>query len=297
VRNIFFLIICLSSILSSCDTREDYYELFGEEPIIKLKTDNDSTIDGKKYVVINMRWGEEKDVFYEFWDKYGDLKDIVLSTCTGLGAAAFDYTYYYNRETKSFNQNHLSFNLDKEKKCITIKEKTTSIDYFYNQTGVYFTGSSMTPEASFEFTLKVRNILNIESSVNIYLRIQPNTEPAPLIDVSDTDDPLIKKITVTPSHFPYRGQYAIFEDDIVLYEYNIDGTIIYCHGYDLPGNSQRDYIGVGKAAYNGTYILGTKLSTINHVFQRIGSHVIYVRCQDSWGCWSSWVKKEIIIQN
>ena len=52
----------------------------------------------------------------------------------------------------------------------------------------------------------------------------------------------------------------------------------------------------GNAAYGGTYIYATKLSAVKHAFQSSGSHTAYVRCKDSWGCWSSWKEVKLVIK-
>ena len=52
----------------------------------------------------------------------------------------------------------------------------------------------------------------------------------------------------------------------------------------------------GKAAYGGTYITATSLSSVNHSFQTTGEHTVYYRCMDDMGIWSMWYSKKINVE-
>ena len=60
-----------SILISSCDTRDDYFFEHCEEPVITFFSDNDTTIDGKRFINVDIYLGDEKEIYFDFSDIYG----------------------------------------------------------------------------------------------------------------------------------------------------------------------------------------------------------------------------------
>ena len=113
-----------------------------------------------------------------------------------------------------------------------------------------------------------------------------------------SNQPPVVNIACTPltengadPHYEYaisaQESYDPDGDDIVAYEYLIDGKVrgvTEGMGYDFI----QSQVGDGLAGTGGTYIYATSLSSVKHAFQSDGAHVIRVRCKDSKGMWSRW---------
>lgn len=283
-------IATLATLLSSCDTRDDYYYEHCDEPIVNFNWNkNDTTMDEEhsKFIIVDLNWGEEADIDFSFVDQYGEISDL---SCVGTGGS--NCSYYYDVNNGCFNEDHLSFSFDKQNRNIHIKELTKDAKDIYTFQKKKHPDSyidllnSFDTYAQMRLKLKIKNILGKEGFANLLLRIHDNRMPEPYIIVEDTENQLEKKITV---------KCTDPNEQILYYEYCINGEVCDNYGYGFDDKFNLN-INAGDAAWNGTYITATRLSSINHAFQVFdGTNTIYVRCQDNWGCWSKWVKKNITI--
>ena len=83
---------------------------------------------------------------------------------------------------------------------------------------------------------------------------------------------------------------------VAKYEWCIDGNIVSYSVTDYRFECRKGDWQSGKAAYGGTYITATSLSSVNHSFQTTGEHTIYYRCMDDMGIWSMWYSKKINVE-
>lgn len=284
MRNFCFVLLAyMALILVSCDSREDYFEKYGEKPVILLHTPTDTTINDEKYLVVNIGWGEEISVYYDFQDQYGDVSDFEYEIiCIGSSYIENEYYILEGKDPLEINPEHLSIVCDKNNNRFVIKENTTldesTLEYHKSHRSYGY-------QSEIRMYLKVKNKIGKEGMANLFICIHGNERPEVKIEMVDIpDQPMAKQIVLT----------TIDEDVPLLYEYNIDGQVMNVGGYELENPSGVDTcIAIGKAAYNGTYITGTKLSTINHAFQYPGKHTIYARCKDKWNCWSYWTELKV----
>lgn len=344
----------------SCDTRDDYFYEHCEEPIIHLRSDSDTTMDGKRYICVDLHWGETVKIDYTLEDKYGGIGEVYYdiipmynNRLDGYYWRGFssNFTSYWNLETHNvgtlnemgnafineqggklqFAEN-LSFMVDKENQQIVISENTKSAQDFYENYIHYsfrefnvnspiglIVSENQAPQRSSSTSLiesrielYVTNKLGKVGSVNILLNIHYNKPPTPKLIVSENFqiDSLSRKLSIIGED-PNN-------DEILKYEFLIDPyhvervpyEISEFGGYDLSlfskdvGFLRSDGI-VANVGYYGDYediimqggvwIRSTSLSSINHVFQTMGAHTVYVRCMDKWGLWCQWHKYEFVI--
>lgn len=152
-------VLCVSLFVLSCDTRDDYFYEHSEEPIIHLQSENDTTMDGKRYICVDIHWGESIKIDYTLEDQYGGIGDVYYkivpmynNRLDGYYWKEFsqNFTSYWNLEPHNvgtlsdlgkeyldqegrelqFSEN-LSFMVDKESRQIVISENTKSAQQFY----------------------------------------------------------------------------------------------------------------------------------------------------------------------
>lgn len=143
----------------SCDTRDDYFYEHCDEPIIHLQSDSDTTKEGKRYITVDLQWGESVAIDYVLEDKYGDVGEVSYhivpiynNRLDGYYWSGFstNFSSYWNLENNTVGTlsdlghlflqqegrglqfgDNLSFVVDKENQQIIISENTQSAQQFY----------------------------------------------------------------------------------------------------------------------------------------------------------------------
>lgn len=309
-HNKFIVFLLLCGIISSCDTREDYFFNHSEEPIITLNSTADSTIDGKRYIFVELSWGDTVEIDYNFDDPYGQITDFHTEIKARInnrpdgyywGDNAVEIVYdedgypdhwAINDHKPEFDFTHfankLSVEIDTNRNKILIIEKTTNYKKYYDfrdRTHVGLDEDSLAINAI--ITISAANALGKFGSSNILMSLYGNRPPKSDFHLLEVNGHELHREIVTDCIDPDG-------DKIIGYEYCIDGVIINNRsGYAYEEGPVKDE---GKGAYNGTYITYTKQSSIKHAFQEKGDHTIHVRCKDRWGDWSTWTSKTIYIE-
>ncbi len=291
-------------VLSSCDTREDYFFEHSEEPIISLVSDHDSTIDGKRYIYVELSWGDTIEIDYQFIDPYKKISDFKTEVkprinnrsdfyywkdLAEVGYESEDVTYWSFDTGKEYDYtqfaNHLSVQIDTVRNKLLLIESTQSAQEFYKKsarTQIKKDADSIAIDAI--ITVSAANALGKYGSSNILMTLYKNRPPTATCSVSSVPGhPMHKEITIHGSDPD--------NDEINKYEYCIDGKLF----KNNSGYASSNVPDEGKGAYNGTYVTGINLSSIKHAFQDYGEHIIHVRCRDSWGNWSCWYSQTITI--
>lgn len=135
---------------------------------------------------------------------------------------------------------------------------------------------------SFNIYVVVTDNYGLSSRAKIVLTLIENRPPIPNV--------IFNKLSNTDYEILATGSADPDGDNIVAYEYLIDGKIIYNNpGYEGDYESMANP-NPGHAATEGTYIISTPLSSIKHNFhlENVSDFKIYVRVKDSRGLWSSW---------
>lgn len=353
-------VFSISFCVLSCDTRDDYFFEHCEEPVIHLQSDSDTTMEGKRYICVDLHWGETVKIDYTLEDKYGGIGEVFYDIVPMYNnrldgyywkGFADNFTTYWNLESNNVGTlsdlgidflnnegrklqfaDNLSFMVDKENGQIVISENTKSaLDFYENYIHYSFrefnvnspigliVSENQAPQRSSETSLiesrielHVANKLGKVGSVNILLNIHYNKPPLPKLVVEDNSlvDSLSRTLTIVaedPNH-----------DEILKYEFLIDPYQVESSPYEISefGGYDSDFFSkdigflrsdgiVANVGYYGEYekiimkggvwIRSTSLSSINHVFQTIGTHTVYFRCMDKWGLWCQWKKYEFVI--
>ena len=255
--------------LSACESRKDIFELRNQTPALYLsKTLDFSAAQTEIYDTI--RYGETLILYYHVEDDfYGDSE--LSYDCSDLSGS----TGGANDTLRNGPANVVFF--DGSDRVRIVNRNAPFVMGGLEYTDIIFT--------YFDYYKKVRQ-------AKVHLTIRSN-EPA---------IPVIELIPLTENGADPRYEYTISAkqsydpdgDDIVAYEYLIDGKV---HGlYNGYGYENfYDRVGPGQAGSDGTYVYATALTEIKHAFQTDGYHVIRVRCKDAVGLWSEWQVLEIDI--
>ncbi len=252
MRKLLF-IIPLILLFASCETREDINKNKNKSPEVYLSLDKAGAYELEIVDTLKM---SESAVYYF---KSSDDSDLAL----------------LHSVQKEFIDSKLDF---KDSVSVTINESagellvSNTLDY-----------KRITHETySFNIYLLVTDIYGLSSKAKLTVVLRSNRPPVPKVEFS--------QISTTEYEITADESFDPDGDDIIAYEYLIDGKLIYTKaGYE------GDYESIanpnpGHAGTEGTYIISTPLSGIKHNFQveNVGDFKVYVRVKDSRGLWSAW---------
>ena len=282
MRYLGFILVLLVG-LSSCDSREDWFEHNSEFPDLIVD------INGKTDTI-----------------RQGDLRKIVVNLSSmSFDKASIFFTDTVNMTLKGIKDNRI-FPLDGTNFDIRIHGSNYNIgdnkevmiqlyDYYPYRLPSFYKADELYVADSVAHLLTTENghmyafdefgnkqVYTIE--VNIFGPIPPY----PVLQIEKISGDLEYKLSLEDSKDK--------DGNVVKYEWCIDGEIVPYDVKDyrldhIEGNWQS-----GKAAYGGTYITATALSSVNHSFQTAGEHTVYYRCMDNMGIWSMWYSKKINVE-
>lgn len=258
-------ITLIAGILSACESRTDWYEKINTPAEIKLQEAGRYDVMPSDTIEVSLRFGEKKIIEYSVSDNFS-MND--------------NYTFYLKSDVEN-----LVVNQDAESKVISIESLINALEqddkaYTYN------------------LPIYVKDYYERESAALIKITLQANRAPIPSLSYSE-----LSADGANPKYeFLFSAEESVDPDgdDIVAYEYLFDGTprksnSKFIYEKDKNGKEITNHM-PGNAAFGGTYIYATKLDAVKHAFQSTGNHTAYVRCKDSWGCWSSWKELKLVIK-
>lgn len=287
----------------SCDTREDYFYEHGEAPTVEVKesvsTDEvGENTTGRQFVKTTLHWGDTSIVSLEIQDPYGkpysmsfEIDHVSVENCLT------EYPYVLIEESTDVSEKDLfkltellEITYDNHERQVMIVDKVESAMQFYEAYQKMFPNGFWNSERSVKdmtitCVVNIKNMIGVSTPFYLHINLKGNNSPLPEILVEDGLTYMEKYIRVNETCDPDG-------DKIVCYEYLIDGQSLGKKGYEFE--EEYPAPSAGRGGYDGTYIT-TRRSGVNHAFQSTGEHTVAVRCQDEWGFWSDWVKKEIII--
>lgn len=279
MRYLAFILVLLVG-MSSCDTREDWFEMNSDFPdlIVDINGKIDTIRQGdSRKIVVNLKTTRVKSGSIFFTDTVNlKMKGIGEKGKFPLhGAQIYGARISGGKYSEDCNENELYMQLyhvfgddeytlfnNDSSACLleTLIGQIYMLDMFANEQ--YYT---------------------IE--INIYGPIPPT--------------PLLKAEKLAGEY-----EYSLSLEDsydrdgkVTKYEWCIDGNIVPYSVTDFRFESKtKGNWKSGQAAYGGTYITETSLSRINHSFQTAGEHTVYYRCMDNMGLWSMWYSKKINVE-
>ncbi len=300
MKNLTYILGALTCafILSSCDTRDDWFKDNCEEVYFYFVCPDGriDTVDGKKPHMLEYTTRVKSVVLKVYLETIGyqvyceELGEKYRVKPFTLASIDDPHSLSVTIGKFSLTGSHI-FNLN-DYTTFGGSGEITDYRLFDSDTSAKKIGSAIFIEG---FKDKFDN----EYYVKIKINVVGNIPPIPVIEVSG--DGMGKTISLKESYDK--------DGSVSKYEVCIDGNIV---EYSKNDNRYEEYgaqwVGVnlvapdqywqsGKAAYGGTYITATSINVFNHVFQEPGKHVIYYRCMDNEGAWSTWRKETITIEN
>lgn len=290
MRYIGFILVLLT-VLSSCDSREDWFAREGEDVAFVIKT-----------------YKNDRSYFKENPDKYAFRKDTVYSHNSRVVTYDLKVLWLnsggYGSESLCIDIEGIGQKVEKEsgsKWSVTstypspeLVDVNLGVDYRHPE--IYFIGLDEIPGVKNDTVAVLLNTADfvmelIDSFRNkIYCHVKVNLwsdiPPIPVMEINDIEGSSMEKVLCLSKSYDKDGS-------VEKYEYCIDGNV---KEYNHPKfEIENDCCG-GKGAYGGTYITSTELSEVKHAFQTKGEHIVYYRCMDNLGLWSVWNNVTVTIK-
>lgn len=290
MRYLGFILVLLVG-LSSCDSREDWFEHNSEGPgiVVTMNGVSDTLYEGDpKLITIDLHIDSCDDRGHLFTDTVNFvLEGLSDNNKLPIKNIQFDdgieFVSYIRWIGGYARTNYFESN---ENNIIDI---LLYRDYFLSELNQNFDSDT---------TSKVINLSKSGMCVvdgfgnreyyNILLKIYGPIPPTPILKAEKLAGEYEYSLSLDDSYDK--------DGKVVKYEWCIDGNIAPYSATEnrfecIEGNWQS-----GKAAYGGTYITATTLSSVNHSFQTSGEHTVYYRCMDNMGIWSMWYSKKLNVE-
>lgn len=250
-----FLFFAVSAIVSltSCELRSDVYMPGVPEShiMVALKNSPQTPTYDRNIILPN---GKRVEMYIVCdVDTLSEYRVITYSEVLLEGDAGALYVGYNERDNSYYVVNRLSPDYIAESESV-LRLTFKCVDFFGRQSTVSVTVSTANAVAS-NFSIETVDNGNRDYTISVELQKTPGFD---------------------------------HEEQIVAYEYNIDGDLWH-DGWGYEG--EYDYAinpNPGHAAQKGTYIISSPLSQIRHRFQSAGTHSVSVRVKNDSGLWSLW---------
>ena len=279
-------VLTCAIILSSCDTRDDWFKDNCEEVVfyfLEGKNRKD-TLDAHK----------PKTLDYTLKTKYvtsdGYVKTDTISlkvVCEMLGAKEYVPVNYshYDGDGKPSNANVILNGVNFGKRRFDGASQLFGLGLVKDVQ--FFDSDTVAMRMGYvSYRVSLSDLLGNNYFVKININMIGNIPPIPVLEVSGNG--LERRLSLKKSYDK--------DGSVKKYEVCVDGNAV---EYAMDENRYEQIEGYwqgGKAAYGGTYITSTSINTFNHVFQELGSHTVFYRCMDNEGAWSRWKKETIIVE-
>ena len=286
MRYIGFILVLLT-VLSSCDSREDWFAREGIGTSFIIKSYKSAWWqDEEKYEFRNDTVYNGNNRVVEYNLKLNDVRllsdnEIVYKS----DAIHLDVEGFGVKVKRTYKDVSLTTDLT-EPSCVELEDNWYYFLGFDNGVPVTILDTVApvlnTAHLSLEFEDAFRNTFYCHVKINFLGDIAP----VPMLEIKDVDGNSMEKVFDLSKSYDKDGS-------VEKYEFCIDGEIV---DYNSPTfDCRQDVAPAGKGAYGGTYITSTSLSEVKHAFQKEGEHVVYYRCMDNLGLWSLWYNKLITV--
>lgn len=250
-------------LLCACENRSDVFKDNNAAPIILL-ADNEHMDLANDTFYVNMRYGEKRTLYYQYNDDY-QVKDSLL-----FGIITHEGKLHALNARKVANTNKILIEslLPTTTLTDTITKATIQVgleDYYQTQGSAWIkvsVSANQPPTPSFNITQKENREYRIDASR-----------------------------TIDPEN-----------DSVVAYEFVIgsqDGSELVFNEMGYETDDFNPYIpnaNAGRAAKGGTYIVGSPIYSVYHIFQAPGTYSVSVRAKDALGLWSKWSTTQLEVE-
>lgn len=297
--------------LSSCDSREDWFELNSTAPDLIVEIDGVKDTIGRndmKKIVVNLHPSHRINSYDGSWDSrfYADTCEIVIKGVAGekiqpIRGAFIEFPHLPEGIGLSISyispidegMDDMGGYYDKEKKelhwAISCRVDISKYQHFTSDTSAVILKNILTNSY-----VKARDAFENIYFYAIEINFVGDVPPTPVFSSKKIEEPHEYLLSLEDSYDR--------DGKIEKYEFCIDGNIV---AYEVTDNrfertryssSNPPAWQSGVSAYGGTYIKATSINSVNHSFQSPGEHVVYYRCMDNLGVWSMWYSQTINVE-
>lgn len=275
--NLFFLLLGMVS----CDTREDWFEHNSEGPNLIV------TMNG---VTDTIFMSESRSIVIDLHSKWLDSYKYVNTDTVTLVIKGFSGNSEIPMRT--VNIEGVLYHKGNKELIIDNNVVKANLSYYYLvSSDIAYYENDTTPKVIETRTgeLWAYDVFNNTVIYNVILNIYGPIPPTPILDVKKLPNDMEYTLSLEKS-FDRDGR-------VMKYEWCIDGNIVPYSVTDCRfDHTKKGSWKSGQAAYGGTYITATTLSSVNHSFQTTGEHTVYYRCMDNMGVWSMWYSEKINVE-
>lgn len=274
LMNLFFLLLGMVS----CDTREDWFEKNSDGPdlIVDINGKIDTISQGElKKIFVNLKTVRNKKSLL-----YTDTVIVAIKGNSNYGQIPIPGANLYGVKITGGRTYYEGDDNDVYFKLYHVYDASEYI-LFQNDTTSFLLEDNLCE-------IQVYDQFGNEQYYTLEIDVHGPIPPTPVLEVK---------------RLPYNMEYTLSQEksfdrdgNVMKYEWCVDGNVV---SYRVSDNRLENVKGVwqsGKAAYGGTYITATTLSSINHSFQTTGEHTVYYRCMDDMGVWSMWYSEKINVE-
>lgn len=275
MRYLGFILVLLVG-LSSCDSREDWFEhnSEGADIVVTMNGVSDTLYKGEKKLIIG---------------------DLHFKSCDDINYMYTDTLYFsvegLNEPMKwiRFDGLRLRINRTFENEKNNVVNVCLFEDIPLSKDSVYFDSDTTAKLLSFQkAVIWATDVFGITEYYNFILNFYGPIPPTPILKTEKLAGEYEYSLSLDDSYDK--------DGKVAKYEWCIDGNIASYSVTDCRFERKNGNWQSGKAAYGGTYITATTLSSVNHSFQTPGEHTVYYRCMDNMGIWSMWYSKKINVE-
>lgn len=277
MKRVLGYVLAVMGVFASCDSRKDWFELNSPDPDLVVVTNgvSDTIRQGEsRQIKLELHLARVKDSH-----AYTDTVEVHFKGSSDRGAVPL--------KKIGWNGYVLGRIEDEEDnlKIFFSEDLKPLVDPAYH----FFTNdSTASTVCTVDSWIWVEDMFIKTQWYHILVTIVGDVPPTPVFSYRKLDHELEYNLSLEKS-FDKDGS-------VRKYEWCIDGNVIAYSAdrlrfEDVEGDWQS-----GKAAYGGTYIKATTISSVNHSFQEKGEHIVYYRCMDNLGAWSLWYNEKIIVE-
>ncbi|MBQ1176519.1 MAG: PKD domain-containing protein [Paludibacteraceae bacterium] len=260
---IFGGLLAIVMLFAACENRSDVFKNNNTAPIILL-ADNEHMDLANDTFRLDMRYGEERILYYEYNDEY-TVKDSLL----------FGIITHEGKQNALLARRIAHTNKIKIESLLPVTTLTDTITKATIQVGL-------------------EDYYQTQGSAWIKVSIHPNQPPTPSFIITQKED---REFRINAYNSTDPEKDAIVAYEFVIGSQDASELVFNQIGYETEDfNPYVPNANAGRAAKGGTYITATPIYSIYHIFQAPGTYSVSVRAKDALGLWSKWSTQQVEVE-